>query len=335
MASGWAVSAAILLEHGGGIHITRLAKMVMETGDTRLGLNNNTGEPFRTLRTQLTSNCPHTDWFSISGNWVTLVRPEDARQSQQVRDALTKLQRIPKPDLPNGKASLSRSELEREFTETLLVAYKAAGEEVGYWATRFKQAVDRNGGLATARRMLTPRNAGQRKGLDTLLGANRPDLTVEAAVLRPQFSGLFTKDELEIAKERLGDYGREARAIAGKRERLFPDELEPGRKYAEGARKTVRVNAYERNPKARKACIAHYKAVCAVCEFDFEARYGLLGKGFIHVHHIKPMALSSGEYKIDPIKDLRPVCPNCHAMLHRPEHVLSIAELKALLRKSN
>ena len=59
--------------------------------------------------------------------------------------------------------------LEEELTEAFINGYQVAGKEVGYWGRRFLQAVRRNGGLATAKRMLLPRNDGQRKGLDALL----------------------------------------------------------------------------------------------------------------------------------------------------------------------
>ena len=77
--------------------------------------------------------------------------------------------------------------LEDQLTAALTDGYQRSGDEVGYWGTRFIQAVRRNGGLATAKRMLKPRNAGQRKGLDALLEANRPDLTLEAIILQPAF----------------------------------------------------------------------------------------------------------------------------------------------------
>ncbi|NML28529.1 HNH endonuclease [Zoogloea dura] len=112
--------------------------------------------------------------------------------------------------------------------------------------------------------------------------------------------------------------------ILGGGESGFPDETE---EHLEGATKQVVVNAYERNPKARAACIKHYGATCSVCQFDFRARYGPIGKGFIHVHHLKPIAKQSGEHAVDPIADLRPVCPNCHAMLHISDPPLTIEEL--------
>jgi 5-methylcytosine-specific restriction enzyme A len=217
--------------------------------------------------------------------------------------------------------------LDEELTAAFIEGYQVAGREVGYWGRRFLQAVKRNGGLATAKRMLLPRNQGQRKGLDALLEANRPELTVEAIVLQPKFRTLFTASELSVAQERLGEYGNAIAAHIATRQRLFPDELEPGKKYVEGAKKQVRVNAYERDPKARKACLKHHGYDCVVCGVNFQSRYGDLGKEFIHVHHLKPLCLTDGEYVLDAITDLRPVCPNCHAMLHRGETLLSIEEL--------
>ena len=81
--------------------------------------------------------------------------------------------------------------------------------------------------------------------------------------------------------------------------------------------------AWSSIPKiARKKCIEHYGAKCAVsnCGFDFEKLYGDIGKGFIHVHHLTQLSDIGQGYEVDPIKDLRPVCPNCHAMLHQKIH---------------
>lgn len=222
--------------------------------------------------------------------------------------------------------------VEEDFTSALIDAYRRSGTETGYWATRFLGAVKRNGGLATAKRMLSPRTAGQRAGLDTLLEAGRPDLTIEAIILRPEYRGLFTEAELATAKQRLGEYDQQADRIRSERDRLYPDEMEPGLSYVEGARKTVRVNAVERNTRARRACIAHHGPACSVCSVDFSQRYGDLGSGFIHVHHLNPLALTDEEYTVDPVNDLRPVCPNCHAMLHRTEPVLTIEQLREQLR---
>ena len=84
----------------------------------------------------------------------------------------------------------------------------------------------------------------------------------------------------------------------------------------EGSVTRVSVNRYERSRAARAACIDQHGAQCAACGLNFEKMYGEIGRGFIHVHHIVPVSQSGGAYKLDPVKDLVPVCPNCHAMLH-------------------
>jgi 5-methylcytosine-specific restriction protein A len=105
--------------------------------------------------------------------------------------------------------------------------------------------------------------------------------------------------------------------------------------YTEGTPNQVLVTKYERNPYARKTCIDHYGLTCYVCGFDFESKYGDLGKGFIHVHHLKQVAEIGKEYKIDPVKDLRPVCPNCHAMIHKRKEPYTIEELKEKMNKAS
>src|SRR5205823_15323 len=90
---------------------------------------------------------------------------------------------------------------------------------------------------------------------------------------------------------------------------------EPG--YAEGALTRIEVNRYERDPAARRACIEHWGSACVVCGLDFGQSYGDLGRGFIHVHHLRELSTVGPGYVVDPISEMRPVCANCHAMLHR------------------
>ena len=114
---------------------------------------------------------------------------------------------------------------------------------------------------------------------------------------------------------------------------VLADEISTPSLYFEGASRTVAVNAYERDPRARKACIEHYGLTCFVCGFDFSVVYGELGQGFIHVHHIISLSKINKNYSVNPVKDLRPVCPNCHAMLHRSADSTSVEQLKGILRK--
>lgn len=105
--------------------------------------------------------------------------------------------------------------------------------------------------------------------------------------------------------------------------------------YTEGMSNQVLVTKYERNRYARKTCINYHGLSCSVCKFNFEKRYGELGKDFIHVHHLRRVADIGTEYIVDPIKDLRPVCPNCHAMIHKRKDPYTIDELKDIIQEAS
>ncbi len=98
----------------------------------------------------------------------------------------------------------------------------------------------------------------------------------------------------------------------------------------EGTKK-IRYSAYyERNPFYRNKAIEIHGLACMVCGFDFEATYGALGRGYIHVHHNKPVS-ESGPTKIDPKTDMSVLCPNCHAMVHRKrDKTFSVKELQQI-----
>lgn len=99
----------------------------------------------------------------------------------------------------------------------------------------------------------------------------------------------------------------------------------------EGDRFSVIANKYERSTVNRLLCIAKHGETCSVCGFDFKEKYGQLGDGFIHVHHIVPVSKLGSGYVINPEKDLTPVCPNCHAMLHRKEPPYLPEELRQIM----
>lgn len=114
----------------------------------------------------------------------------------------------------------------------------------------------------------------------------------------------------------------------------LPDEVSSRSPHREGAVRLVLVNAYERDAAARAQCIRHYGTACSVCDFDFATSYGDVARGFIHVHHLKPLSEIGESYEVDPIRDLRPVCPNCHAVLHIGEQTRTLEQVKALIRQA-
>lgn len=111
------------------------------------------------------------------------------------------------------------------------------------------------------------------------------------------------------------------------------EEITESEGLFEGAVCQVVLNAYERNLVARARCIAHYGLSCVACGFNFGAVYGSLAEGLIHVHHIKPLSEIRAKYEVDPLADLRPVCPNCHAVIHRGGKSRSIQEVRRLLKR--
>lgn len=119
----------------------------------------------------------------------------------------------------------------------------------------------------------------------------------------------------------------------GTHKEVIPEEICTPELFVEGATHTITVSAYERNLAARKACIEHYGYVCAVCKHSLDDLYGSIAKGMVHVHHLTNVATIGKTYKVDPVADLRPVCPNCHAVLHRKTPALSIEELRSILAK--
>lgn len=114
----------------------------------------------------------------------------------------------------------------------------------------------------------------------------------------------------------------------------IPDDQIPSL-FIEGTRRTRLVTESERNPSARIRCIEHHGTTCSVCGLSFGNVYGSIGSGFIHVHHLTPMADIGESYKIDPVKELCPVCPNCHAMLHRKTPPFTPEELKTRMKEAS
>lgn len=140
-------------------------------------------------------------------------------------------------------------------------------------------------------------------------------------------------DNLPVLFQKLVVPNEQIEIENGKEAIVYPEESPSIGTYSEGSSKRVSVNVYERNPKAKKDCITVYGTACSVCGFRFEDHYGEIGKDFIHVHHLEMISTLGINYIVDPVADLRPVCPNCHAMIHKRNPPFTIDELKRMLRK--
>lgn len=90
---------------------------------------------------------------------------------------------------------------------------------------------------------------------------------------------------------------------------------------------------YERNPRLRAQVLQIYGLICKGCDFDFEKVYGPHGHGFIHAHHLNPIATTGGILAVNPHRDMTVLCANCYSMMHRfPKKILALEELQALIR---
>lgn len=115
----------------------------------------------------------------------------------------------------------------------------------------------------------------------------------------------------------------------------------PMLKVVEGRLIETATCRYERNPAARQACLQHYrrlhngKVYCEICGFDFESKYGEKFRDYIHIHHLNPLSSFEGEHSIDPIRDLIPVCPNCHAVAHKNTPPYTPDEIRAMMNRTH
>ena len=101
--------------------------------------------------------------------------------------------------------------------------------------------------------------------------------------------------------------------------------------YKEGILSQYFVNRYSRNKSARAACVKFHKSICAICDFNFGNTYGSFAEGFIHVHHVTQISDRKEVYLVDPVKDLIPLCPNCHSAIHLSPGKLSVEELRNIV----
>lgn len=108
----------------------------------------------------------------------------------------------------------------------------------------------------------------------------------------------------------------------------------------EGAERQISRNPRERDAAARRACERHYRGqhdgrlLCEGCGLDFGASYGARGEGFMHFHDLNPPGDAEVAVSVDGVRDLVPLCPNCHAMVHRGPELLGLAELRGLLGRA-
>jgi 5-methylcytosine-specific restriction protein A len=102
----------------------------------------------------------------------------------------------------------------------------------------------------------------------------------------------------------------------------------------EGDTVIATIRGKKRSHIARELCIRHHGYRCAACDTKLAEVYGPIAQFLIHVHHLHPLAEAEGKRRVNPIEDLRPVCPNCHAVAHTNIPQLAIQDVRALIAKN-
>lgn len=174
--------------------------------------------------------------------------------------------------------------------------------------------------------------------LDVLLDPESDPILPREALSFPPFSDMHWDTQMSgvrIPDEIAEELDKAWNSFKIVKNYFLPEEIPESDVLFEGAKHQITVNAYERNSEARRKCIAFYGTSCSICGFNFLEFYGEEGRDLIHVHHLRQLAEVGEEYQVDPINDLRPICPNCHALIHRRTPSYSFDEMKAFLNRKN
>ena len=119
----------------------------------------------------------------------------------------------------------------------------------------------------------------------------------------------------------------------------FNKNAELSGEFPEGKIIERKHKARERNPLVIAIAKENFKTkngklFCEICEFDFEDKYGELGKGFIEGHHTIAVSEMDIDHKTKP-EDIALLCSNCHKMVHKKRPWLSMRDLKKILKTKN
>jgi len=110
----------------------------------------------------------------------------------------------------------------------------------------------------------------------------------------------------------------------------------------EGYTKFSQIKTKTRSRKLVEIAKQHFtineKICCSACKFGFEDFYGEIGRGYMEIHHIKPIFAYNDnlEQNInEALENVTPVCSNCHRMIHRKrDEILLIPSLQSLIENN-
>ena len=105
----------------------------------------------------------------------------------------------------------------------------------------------------------------------------------------------------------------------------------------EGQLMTRSVEYRTRSRELRNTAVEYYsesgRIRCLACYFEFARAYQAIGEGVIQIHHIKPVSFMRGEplSREDALANVRPLCANCHQMVHTKTPPIPICDLRSMV----
>ena len=170
-------------------------------------------------------------------------------------------------------------------------------------------------------------------GIHTITEVGRAFLKTNIDAFEYLISGNFNYAEVQSSFVDLTKIGERKQRILVYDENLVIEE---------GTRRLKNVQVYERSKKLREAAISNYTLnghlTCSVCSFDFSAVYVERGRGYIEIHHQKPIfqyeEQDTAKFLDQALQNVAPVCSNCHRMIHREKNApMPVEELRHLVEQ--
>jgi len=224
-------------------------------------------------------------------------------------------------DHPSG---LTTAELIQLLTQELQPSGRDLESYAGRQDTIFSQ---------TVRNLLGSHHILDSKGLATCAGSRQAWTITQEGLDYLLENEPDSPEDLQLACQALQEQGIET--PSGR-----PQQLQnyAGVVIEEGAVTHRSVKQRTRSRRLRDAAITVFRQqhngqlFCTVCGFDFEAKYGELGRDFIEVHHTEIIREGEPVDLMIALERVAPLCANCHRMIHRRSGVpMTLQELRAIV----
>jgi len=214
--------------------------------------------------------------------------------------------------------SITTSDLIKELSALLRPTGKDTEISANRKDTRFSQKVRnlRSHKTLDERHLFSTYKRVSNNGVHTITETGRGYLIQNMEAVRYLLNNNFPYDDLGTAFKEVAVATKQKKTVLTFDENMLINE---------GAQSTKNTKTYERSKILRDYAIQYYSKgehiSCSACSFDFYSFYGEIGKGFIEIHHKKPVFQYSeveGEMFLKhAVDNVAPVCSNCHRMIHR------------------